>query len=305
MKNKKNPNNNNKDKNNRNSNNRSIRWFMVSVVLLCMGLGLVWANASLECNIISVYSDRLPAAFDGYRIAQVSDLHNAEFGNDNEMLIQMLKDSNADLIVLTGDLVDSSHTDFDVAVRFAEKAVQMAPTYYVTGNHEAWLGQAYDMLENRLEQIGVEVMREEAVYVEQDGDRILLLGIDDPEFYEREATEYDGGASRIQDVIDGLRYREDEYTIVLSHRPELFDAYVDAKVDLVFSGHAHGGQFRLPIIGGLVAPGQGLFPSYDSGLYSQDITCMVVSRGLGNSVIPLRICNRPEVVVVELHSNIQ
>ena len=104
-------------------------------------------------------------------------------------------------------------------------------------------------------------------------------------------------------MIDALRYYDEEYTILLSHRPELFDTYVDSGVDLVLTGHAHGGQFRLPLIGGLVAPGQGLFPKYDAGTFSQDRTHMVVSRGLGNSVIPLRIGNRPELVVVELQSN--
>ena len=90
------------------------------------------------------------------------------------------------------------------------------------------------------------------------------------------------------------------YTVLLSHRPELFDVYVDSQIDLVFSGHAHGGQFRVPFIGGLVAPNQGFFPEYDAGLFSKENTTMVVSRGVGNSIIPLRFNNRPEIVVVEL-----
>ena len=100
----------------------------------------------------------------------------------------------------------------------------------------------------------------------------------------------------LADLVD----EDDGYTLLLSHRPELFDAYVQAGADLVFSGHLHGGQFRLPFIGGLVGPGQGLFPKYDAGMYTQQSTTMVVSRGLGNSIFPFRVNNRPELVIVEL-----
>lgn len=268
--------------------------------LVLMIVWLAWGNKALQKTEIIIASDRLPASFDGYRIVQISDLHNAEFGEDNEKLLQMIKEERPDLVVITGDLVDSSHTDLDVAVDFAEKVVTIAPAYYVTGNHEAWLGQSYKVLEQKLEQAGVEVMRDEALYLEQAGERILLMGMEDPEFYEGESALYDGGAARLLQRIHELRYSKEEYTILLSHRPELFDTYVASGVDLVFSGHAHGGQFRLPLIGGLVAPDQGFFPEYDAGSYEQDGTCMVVSRGLGNSMIPLRIGNRPEVVVVEL-----
>lgn len=281
--------------------NRYARWGFLLVALLAVILWILWANTALVCQVISITSDRLPEEFDGYRIAQVSDLHNAEFGRENEVLIQMLNDSRPDMIVLTGDLVDSSHTDLAIAVRFVEAAVQIAPTYYVTGNHEAWLGKEYEDLEHQLERVGVKVMRGEALYLERKEERILLMGIDDPDFLDDESTLYDGGASWICQEIEKLQYQEEDYTILLSHRPELFDTYVACGVDLVFSGHTHGGQFRLPLIGGLVAPGQGLFPKYDSGIYSQDHTHMVVSRGLGNSVIPLRIGNRPEIVVAELH----
>ncbi len=274
---------------------------VVCILLFLAALWVIWGNKALQQTEITITSDRLPVSFDGYRIVHISDLHNAEFGEGNEKILQRIKSVQPDLIVLTGDLVDSSRTDYDIAVDFAGEAVKIAPTYYVTGNHEAWLGQSYHVLEQRLEQSGVEVLRDEALYLEQDQDRILLMGIDDPEFYKGESVRYDGGAAMMRQRIDSLRYQDEEYTILLSHRPELFDTYVDSGVDLVFSGHAHGGQFRLPFVGGLVAPDQGLFPEYDAGLYHEGRTSMVVSRGLGNSIIPLRIGNRPEVVVVTLY----
>ena len=163
-------------------NNQAIRWITLVIVLLILVSWTLWANTALQCNEISIRSERLPASFEGYRIAQISDLHNAEFGSDNEKLIQMLKDAHPDMIVVTGDLIDSSHTDLEIAISFARKAVQIAPTYYVTGNHEAWVDQQYETLERQLEQVGVEVMRNEALYIEQNGERILLIGADDPEF---------------------------------------------------------------------------------------------------------------------------
>ena len=124
------------------------------------------------------------------------------------------------------------------------------------------------------------------------------MGIEDPDFYNVIGSEAEKETARSN--IEKLQYTEDDFSLLLSHRPELFDVYVEEEVDLVLTGHAHGGQFRLPVIGGLVAPNQGLFPKYDSGMFVEDDTHMIVSRGIGNSIIPLRINNPPEIVVVKL-----
>ena len=126
------------------------------------------------------------------------------------------------------------------------------------------------------------------------------MGIQDPSF---QSDYLFGDAESVsRQAISSLQDESDGFTVLLSHRPELFDLYVDSGIDLVFSGHAHGGQFRLPIIGGLVAPNQGLFPKYDAGHFIEENTTMIVSRGVSNSIIPLRINNPPEIVVVELKS---
>ena len=104
----------------------------------------------------------------------------------------------------------------------------------------------------------------------------------------------------VRTKLNNLADTESSYIILLSHRPELFESYVSCNIDLVLSGHAHGGQFRLPFIGGLIAPDQGIFPKYDAGLFTNGSTNMIVSRGLGNSIIPIRFNNRPEVIVIEL-----
>ena len=275
------------------------RKFMIGIaaatIAVCCWIG--WANTALEINEYKIIHDQIPESFSGFRIAQVSDLHNAELGNGNENLLAMLSQSNPDMIVLTGDLIDSRQTDIEIALDFAGKAVQIAPVYYVSGNHESRVPE-YEQLKTGLTDLGVTVLENQKVQITRDGESITLMGIQDPSF----STDYlFGDAESVsRQAITSLQNESDGYTVLLSHRPELFDLYVDTGVDLVFSGHAHGGQFRLPFVGGLVAPNQGFFPKYDAGQFTEENTTMIVSRGVGNSIIPFRINNPPEIVVVEL-----
>lgn len=248
--------------------------------------------------MMTVSSNRIPTAFNGFRIAQVSDLHNAVFGEDNAELLQILSECEPNIIVITGDLVDAEHTNIDIALNFAKEAVQIAGTYYVTGNHEASLPQ-YDELKTGLESIGVVVLEDASMQLEYKGEAITLIGLSDPSFTIKEDM-FGEVPAMVSTKLNSLADDESSYTILLSHRPELFESYAHCNIDLVLSGHAHGGQFRLPFIGGLVAPNQGLFPQYDAGIYTKGDTNMIVSRGLGNSIIPIRFNNRPEIVLLEL-----
>lgn len=272
----------------------------VLTVLLALIIWTAWGNTALMVNTISVSSDRIPAGFSGYRIAQVSDLHNAEFGAGNTKLLQTISENTPNIIVITGDLIDMNHTNMDTVLDFVKNAVQIAPIYYVTGNHEAALSQ-YDKLKEELKSVGVIVLEDKAVQLENNGSTVTLIGLSDPNFAIRNDV-FDETPAMVSTKLNDLLESENDYTILLSHRPELFETYINCGVDLMFSGHAHGGQFRLPFIGGLVAPNQGLFPKYDAGLYTDANTNMVVSRGIGNSIIPFRFNNRPEVVLVELRS---
>ncbi len=269
---------------------------------LCLALALLlwtlWGNTALMVSHVTVPGSRLPPAFSGFRIAQVSDLHNAEFGAGNERLLGLLAESAPDLIAITGDLVDAGHTDTETALAFVAEAVKIAPVYYVPGNHEAHLPQ-YAALKAGLEEAGAVVLEDRAAALWRDGEAITVAGLSDPAF--AGAGELFGEApAMVRAKLGALLEGERGYTLLLSHRPELFDVYSGCGVDLVLAGHAHGGQFRLPLVGGLIAPNQGLFPRYDAGLYTSGGTSMVVSRGLGNSVIPLRFNNRPEVVLVQM-----
>lgn len=271
---------------------------ILSGILLILIVWTAWGNAALELNTYTISSRGLPDAFDGYRIAQVSDLHNAEFSGGNQRLLDMLREAEPDMIAITGDLIDSRKTNIAVALAFAEEAVRIAPCYYVSGNHEARVPE-YRELKAGLEAAGVTVLDDARVEIEISGKSITVIGVNDPSFHADYLT---SDAAVMDRKLSELPSEDADFTILLSHRPELFDTYVAHNMDLVLTGHAHGGQFRLPLIGGLLAPNQGLFPKYDDGLYSEGNTNMIVSRGLGNSIIPFRFNNRPEVVLIELKS---
>ena len=276
---------------------RIVVLIILAIILLTLIIWTAWGNTALELNTYTITSEKLPEAFNGYRIAHISDLHNTEMGKDNEKLLSMLREAEPDIIAITGDLIDSRDTNIEIALHFAKEAVKIAPCYYVTGNHEARVSE-YNDLKEGLNELGVIVLEDEKVEIKQYGEKIVLLGVDDPSFQ----TDYLHGDSVtvMRGKLQELKNEEYAYRVLLSHRPELFETYVESGVDLVLSGHAHGGQFRLPFVGGLAAPNQGLFPKYETGLYTCNSTNMIVSRGVGNSIIPCRFNNRPEVILIEL-----
>ncbi len=282
---------------------KSLIVFGIITILLFLVIWTIWGNKALMVNKVTISSSRIPNSFSNFRIAQVSDLHNAEFGEKNNKLLTMLSENTPDIIVITGDLVDSRHTDIEIALDFAKEAIQIAPIYYVNGNHEARLLQ-YDKLKKELEEIGIVVLEDKAIQLENDGDKVTLVGLSDPDFTVKDDMFGETPAmvnSKLKNLVDA----ENNYTVLLSHRPELFETYVNCNIDLVLTGHAHGGQFRFPLVGGLIAPNQGLFPKYDAGLYTNGNTNMFVSRGIGNSIIPFRFNNRPEIVLVELNKKVE
>ncbi len=275
--------------------------FAILVILLVLIIiWVIYGNTALEIKTINVSSEALPTAFDGFRIAQISDLHNAEFGRENTKLIAALKETEADIIVITGDIIDSRRTNIDRALHFAREAALLAPTYYVNGNHESRLSDSeYKRLTEGLESAGVTVLENDTADIARGDEEITLVGINDPKF--RMELVDDAVEQNIAHQLMNTVPQNDNYKVLLAHRPECFDVYAD-KVDLVFSGHAHGGQFIIPFVGGILAPGQGLLPKYYDGLYEEGKTSMIVSRGIGNSIFPFRINNRPVIVVAELKS---
>ena len=268
---------------------------IILVVVLLITGWIIWTNINFTTTHISIKNEKIPEEFSGYKIAEIADLHNHKWG---DRLVNKIKEEQPDIIVITGDFVDSSHTDFDISMEFIENVKSIAPIYYVTGNHEAWIDN-YSELETKLYEADVHMMDDTSVLLEKDNSKINLIGIQDPDFVERDTFEGIQESivkTKLQPLLD-----ENYYNVVLCHRPELFKGYVDTGADLVLTGHAHGGQVRIPFIGGLVAPNQGFLPEYTEGVYHEKNTDMVVSRGLGNSIIPIRINNMPELVIVTLN----
>jgi len=248
---------------------------------------LYTGNTWIKTTEVTIESEKITATFDGLKIAQISDLHDATFGEKQMKLVQKILNAKPDVIFITGDLIDSNRYDLQNSLDMVEQLILVAPVYYVTGNHEIAINDV-DHIKKLLTDLGVIVLSNEEQWIEKDGERLRVIGIEDPL----------NGVS-VADALSSFEQSED-FTLVLSHRPETFQVYVENKLDVVFAGHAHGGQFRIPGVGGLVAPGQGLFPTFTSGLYEENGTNMIVSRGLGNSIIPVRIFNTPEIVVVTL-----
>ena len=269
----------------------------IVAILILLIIWIAYGNTDLEIYKYNVKSEDIPSEFDNFRIVQISDLHNAEFGENNEKLLLMLKQADADIIAITGDMIDSRNTDIDVAISFAQKAVNIAPVYYVNGNHESRVLGEYEKLKQGLTDTGVNILENSSADITIGDEAITLIGINDPTF--RMDIVDDTMEQNIAHQLVNVIPDNDNYKVLLAHRPEYFDVYA-GKVDLVLSGHAHGGQFRIPFIGGLVAPGQGFFPEYYEGSHIKENTEMIVSRGIGNSIVPFRINNKPEIIVAEL-----
>ncbi|MFK5710217.1 metallophosphoesterase [Lysinibacillus boronitolerans] len=235
-------------------------------------------------------SESVPDSFDGLRIVQVSDLHDAVFGDNQQKLIAKIKDTKPDYIFITGDVIDSNRYNLKQSLQAVAGLVEIADVYYVLGNHEVATNKVNEIYE-ALSSLGVHIMANESTVLERDGERLAIVGIEDPLM-----------GRTTEDMLDiATAYLPDDmFKLLLAHRPEMFNTYVNYHVNLVFSGHAHGGQVRIPGLGGLVAPGQGLFPKYTAGVYEAGATKMVVSRGLGNSSVPYRIFNLPEIIVMDL-----
>ncbi|SNR91513.1 hypothetical protein SAMN05446037_1001392 [Anaerovirgula multivorans] len=279
---------------------KKIRILLIVVIIaLIISLFCVWQNNDITTTQIDYSNIKIPNEFNGYTIVQISDLHNKEFGKNQEHLLKKIRAISPDIILVTGDLIDRRKYDLDTAIIFINGAMKIAPVYYVSGNHEAWSGD-YKNISQKLLSYGVQILDDNKVKLMKGEARIEILGLSDPDFL---TFDYMDGtnSSKLEEHL--ARLSDDSvFQILLSHRPELFDLYANENIDIIFSGHAHGGQFRIPFIGGLVAPDQGLFPKYTSGIYTQNQSTLIVSRGLGNSIIPVRIFNRPEIVVVTLQN---
>ncbi|WP_041261427.1 metallophosphoesterase [Exiguobacterium artemiae] len=275
------------------------KWFIPIGILALSSWFLYRENNQIDTTAVTVQSDKLPAAFNDYKILQIADLHGKSFGSRQKVLLKKVNKLQPDVILMTGDLIDSRRNGEEEALLLMKQLTPDYPVYFVTGNHEVRLNLT---ILPKLEQLGVTVLRNTSVSLEQNGQFIELLGIDDPT-----TTRWSEGLQE----PDGIRQSLDQaqstaetrsFQLLMAHRPEYLPLYAERKVDLVLSGHAHGGQIRLPFTDGMYAPGQGFFPDLTAGQHTMENTRLIISRGLGNSLFPFRIFNHPELIVVTLRT---
>lgn len=274
-----------------------LRWIAGLAVLALGGWAwFQWQCWGLQVTHTEAALDGLPTEFDGYKIVHLSDLHGHEYGEGSEKLLARVAEQGPDLIVVTGDLIDQE-SQLQMIPALAKGLAAIAPTYYVTGNHEWGLGTGtVKELKNLLSQCGVIPLSNQYEVLEREGARIVLAGVDDPNGYADQTTPEELYA-RIENNAPGL------FTLLLAHRNDRFGQYADAGYDFVMSGHGHGGIVRLPFVGGLVGTNRQFFPKWTSGIYTLGDSTLFVSRGLGNNTVPFqgfRVFNRPELAVVTL-----
>lgn len=293
--------------------------FLVLLVILMIGNHL--ANEEVYISEYEIVNEQIPQAFDGYRIVQVTDVHSIRSQEQADLLYNRVVEQQPDAVVITGDLVDSTYyTEENNALKegtsdkmagqdtvdFVARLTEHYYVYFVYGNHEMIL---LDDVDNNpfkvaMEEIGVIFLNNDGVKITKDEESIYMLGIQDPAtlYKDSDYAEYDTHSERINAMMKNVMAlkEEDLYTVVLSHRPEYFTEYTKYDADLILTGHAHGGQVRLPGIGGLYAPGQGWLPEYTDGLWADKGTTMIISRGIGNSVEVPRVFNPPEINTIIL-----
>lgn len=280
-----------------NKRNLKLTCLFVALIIVLGGI-IIIDNFRLETTDFTIECKNLPESFDGFKIVHLSDLHNTEFGKNNERLFNIINNEKPDAIFITGDSIDRFNTDIKIPIKLIENILTFSDVYFIVGNHELSSDtDKYTKFIDTLNEMGVYVLQDNDAYIEQNGEQIQVIGLNDADRYK--LTYADSFRQTITNTVESID-NKDTFSMLLSHHPELFPEYAKTDVDLVFSGHAHGGQFRLPFIGGIIAPEQGLFPKYDAGLFTENNTTMIVSRGLGNSIIPVRINNSPEIVVVTL-----
>ncbi|KAF0227466.1 MAG: metallophosphoesterase [Erysipelotrichaceae bacterium] len=260
----------------------------IIVALLISGILIVGTipNSKITITSYEITSTKISEAFDGYVIVQVSDLHNKSFGKNQERLIQAIKTQNPDLIVLTGDMVGSWDPKYDHSLVLIKEALKIAPVIIVDGNHDARI-KTYPIQKQAMIDAGGLVLEDESLLITKQDSSINLIGLKERFFVE------DRGIYVSDKVIPNL------FNLLLAHHPNNFDDYVRLGVDVVLVGHAHGGQWRF-FGQGLYTPNEGILPKYTAGSFSKDTTTMIISRGLGESVLPLRLFNGPELVVITL-----
>lgn len=272
---------------------KKLRAFVLCLLVLALLAGGLWfGNNVLQTEEFTFRSGDLPAGFDGWRVMVLADLHGKSFGSQQEKLLAAVKNEAPEAIFLIGDLVDERTEDAEgYCTQLGAALSALAPTYYVTGNHE-WARHDAPAIKKILQEAGVTVLSNEFLPIGRGDDTVILAGIDDPNGYADQKTP-EQLASELYAACG------DPFWLLLAHRNDHFAAqYSLLGADLTISGHGHGGCIRLPFTDGLLGTQRNLLPSHTAGFYEDNGCTLFVTRGLGNVGITFRVFNRPQIAVI-------
>ncbi len=280
------------------------------LMIVCLAIILIisyFENRRLTVSKYHITSAKCPIGFEGFKIAHLSDLHNAQFGSCNDTLYQVIKSQNPDIIVITGDMiVGKPNSDVGEAVDFVNRLCEIAPVYYSMGNHELRVhlyeetyGDMWTQFMNRISD-RVRLLFDDTEVVEKEQQSIVLHGLSlTPQLYKR-LKKFPMESDYLTSIFGECN--QNEFHIFLAHNPDYFEDYAKWGADLTFSGHVHGGMIRIPFLGGALSPMIHFFPKYDKGLFQIKDKYMILSGGLGNHTFKFRVNNLPELVMVTLHT---
>lgn len=265
---------------------RLIIYTVIGVLMFAAAVFVIYEDNHLVVKNFEYKNNKVPEEFDGYRIVQISDVHDKSFGKNNKKLILAVEELDPDIIVITGDIIDTERSRIEKAGNLVKNLSGIAPVYYVSGNHEDdYLSEdKYNELMKVLADSGAYVFNEsKQIEIEKGNDEIILCGLKDKDLLKTD-----------------IKMPEDSLNILLAHEPQWLRRYNEMNADVVFSGHTHAGQIALPGGKAIFAPGQGLFPEYSEGVYNYGNVTLYLNGGLGTAGPPVRFFTNPEIFCVRL-----
>lgn len=276
---------------------------ILTLLIVLLGIRLYIDHNLIKTTSYEVCSEKIPKSFDGYKILQISDLHNKNFGTQ---LFEKVCKEEPDIIVMTGDMVSANSLDFSNFLNFAKRISEKYTVYYIKGNHEGTLEKSdYNVIKDALEVYGITILDNQKVELKIGEDKINLYGMwCNQRYYSR--ADADKSYTVKQETVTKLLGEADknEYNVLLMHTPNYFEEYEKWGADLVLSGHVHDGLIRLPFVGGVFSPDRKLFPKYSCGEYEINNSTMIVNTGLSRGTTGFRLFNRPEIVSITLKNSV-
>ena len=270
---------------------------IILLLIIFIPIFLFSQNNVIQVSEYNIYSNKISEDF---KILQISDLHSKNFGKKQSKLIKKINEIKPDIIVFTGDSFDANRStgqkDLEPTLNIVRQIKNNYPIYYITGNHEEANDDLWEKLKPQLENLNIKILDSKSIDLSNE---ITITGINDPGHYKKNNNKFNKILYNLSN-----KNNNDKFNILLSHRPSLIKEYNNTQFDLILSGHAHGGQWRLPFLleNGIYAPTEEFFPEYKNGLHKLKHANLIISRGLGNSRCPIRLFNYPELVVINIKS---